>query len=64
MLVRELLRSDDPPSPLKGDFALGKRVAWSEPIAVRDIKTIGDHYGAKVNDVLVAAMTGARCAPT
>ena len=59
MLVRELLRSDDPPSPLKGDFALGKRVAWSEPIAVRDIKTIGEHYGAKVNDVLVAAMTGA-----
>jgi WS/DGAT/MGAT family acyltransferase len=59
MLVRELLRADDPPSPLKGDFALGKRVAWSEPIAVRDIKTIGEHYGAKVNDVLVAAMTGA-----
>jgi len=59
MLASELLRADDPPSPLKGDFALGKRVAWSQPIAIRDIKAIGKHYDAKVNDVLVAAMTGA-----
>lgn len=59
MLVGELLRSDDPPSPLKGDFALGKRVAWSDPVAIRDIKLIGQRHDAKVNDVLVAAMTGA-----
>jgi diacylglycerol O-acyltransferase / wax synthase len=59
MLVNELLRADDPPSPLKGEFALGKRVAWSQPIPVRDIKAIGKRYDAKVNDVLVAAMTGA-----
>ncbi len=59
MLVSELLRADDPPSPLKGDFALGKRVAWSQPVAVRDIKAIGKRYDAKLNDVLVAAMTGA-----
>jgi diacylglycerol O-acyltransferase len=59
MLVGELLRADDPPSPLKGEFALGKRVAWSKPVAIRDIKAIGKRYDAKVNDVLVAAMTGA-----
>jgi WS/DGAT/MGAT family acyltransferase len=59
MLVGELLRADDPPSPLKGEFALGKRVAWSKPVAIRDIKAIGKRHGAKVNDVLVAAMTGA-----
>jgi diacylglycerol O-acyltransferase len=59
MLVGELLRADDPPSPLKGDFSLGKRVAWSQPVAVRDIKAIGMRHDAKVNDVLVAAMTGA-----
>jgi diacylglycerol O-acyltransferase / wax synthase len=59
MLAGELLRSDDPPSPLKGDFSLGKRVAWSRPIAIRDIKAIGKQHDAKVNDVLVAAMTGA-----
>jgi len=59
MLVGELLRPDDPPSPLKGEFAPGKRVAWSEPVAIRDIKAIGQRHDAKVNDVLVAAMTGA-----
>jgi WS/DGAT/MGAT family acyltransferase len=59
MLLRELMRPDDPPSPLKGDFVTGKRVAWSQPVAVRDIKAIGQRHDAKVNDVLVAAMTGA-----
>jgi diacylglycerol O-acyltransferase / wax synthase len=59
MLVGELLRADDPPSPLKGEFALGKHVAWSQPVAIRDVKSIGKRYDAKVNDVLVAAMTGA-----
>lgn len=59
MLLGELMRPDDPLSPLKGEFALGKRVAWSQPVALRDIKAIGKRYDAKVNDVLVAAMTGA-----
>lgn len=59
MLLGELLRADDPPSPLKGEFALGKRVSWSAPVAIADIKRIGQRQGAKVNDVLVAAMTGA-----
>ena len=59
MLVGELLRSDDPQSPLKGEFALRKHVAWSKLVAIRDIKAIGQRHGAKVNDVLVAAMTGA-----
>jgi hypothetical protein len=59
MLLGELMRADDPPSPLKGEFALGKCVAWSQPVAIRDIKAIGKRYDAKVNDVLVAAMTGA-----
>jgi WS/DGAT/MGAT family acyltransferase len=59
MLVGELLKTDDPQSPLKGEFGLKKRVAWSEPVPVEDVKFIGKRYGAKVNDVLVAAMTGA-----
>ena len=59
MLVGELLRADDRPSPLKGEFALSKHVSWSKPVAIRDIKVIGKLYDAKVNDVLVAAMTGA-----
>lgn len=59
MLVSELLKTDDPQSPLKGDFAPQKRVAWSNPVALKDIKAIGARYDARVNDVLVAAVTGA-----
>lgn len=59
MLVRELLKTDDPQSPFKGEFARRKLVAWSQPVAIKDVKAIGAPYDAKVNDVLVAAMTGA-----
>jgi len=59
MLVSELLKWPDPKSPLKGDFQPRKRVAWSEPVAIADVKAIGAPTGAKVNDVLVAGMTGA-----
>jgi WS/DGAT/MGAT family acyltransferase len=59
MLLAELLKAPDPASPLKGEFRLEKRVAWSEPVALRDVKTIGAPSGAKINDVLVAGMTGA-----
>lgn len=59
MLVSELLKAPDPRSPLKGEFGIEKRVAWSEPVAIEDVKSIGALAGATVNDVLVAAMTGA-----
>ena len=58
-LAAELLKTPDPRSPLKGEFGLGKRVAWSEPVGIDEVKAIGAPLGAKVNDVLVAAMTGA-----
>jgi diacylglycerol O-acyltransferase / wax synthase len=59
MLAAELLKTSDPPSPLKGEFGMRKHVAWSKPVAIKDIKAIGAPSGAKVNDVLVAGMTGA-----
>jgi WS/DGAT/MGAT family acyltransferase len=59
MLGAELLRTDDPPSPLKGEFGLRKRVAWSAPVALAEVRAIGVPLGAKINDVLVAGMTGA-----
>lgn len=59
MLLAELLKRDDPPGPLKGEFGLRQRVAWSQPVAIADVKAIGARHGAKVNDVLVAAMSGA-----
>ena len=59
VLLSELLKPADPKSPFKGDFGLRKHVAWSTPVAIADVKAIGAPLGAKVNDVLVAAMTGA-----
>ena len=59
MLIAEVLKWPDPQSPLKGEFGMRKHVAWSAPVAIKDVKAIGAHHGAKVNDVLVAAMTGA-----
>lgn len=58
-LLSELVKASDPKSPFKGDFGLRKHVAWSAPVAIADVKAIGAPLGAKVNDVLVAAMTGA-----
>lgn len=59
MLVAELIKPADPPSPLKGEFGLPKRLAWSAPVALASVKAIGAHHDAKVNDVLVAVVTGA-----
>jgi WS/DGAT/MGAT family acyltransferase len=59
VLVTGLLKPADPPSPLKGEFGVPKRVAWSQPVALADVKAIGALAGAKVNDVLVAGMAGA-----
>jgi WS/DGAT/MGAT family acyltransferase len=36
-----------------------QHVAWSRPVPIADVKAIGAPSGAKVNDVLVAGMTGA-----
>jgi len=58
-LLSELVKPSDPKSPFKGEFGLRKHVAWSAPVAIVDVKAIGAPLGAKVNDVLVAAMTGA-----
>ena len=59
VLLTELVKTPDPPSPFKGDFGIRKSVAWSRPVPIEAVKAIGAPQGAKVNDVLVAAMTGA-----
>jgi diacylglycerol O-acyltransferase / wax synthase len=58
-VLSELIKWPDPRSPFKGDFGPGKRVAWSVPVPIEDVKAIGAPAGAKVNDVLVAAVAGA-----
>jgi len=54
-----LLKESDPPSVFKGKVGTAKRVAWSHPLPLAQVKAVGAASGAKVNDVLVATMTGA-----
>jgi diacylglycerol O-acyltransferase len=54
-----LLSPADTDTVLRGEPSIAKRVAWSEPIALDEIKAIGHRMGATVNDVLLAATAGA-----
>jgi WS/DGAT/MGAT family acyltransferase len=58
-LGRLVLRIPDPPTIFKGHLGVAKRAAWSKPIPLDEVKEIGRATGSTVNDVLVAAMTGA-----
>jgi diacylglycerol O-acyltransferase len=57
-LTRLIVRLPDPPTIFKGPLGIPKRVAWSEPVAVDDVKEIGRALKGTVNDVLLSAMTG------
>jgi diacylglycerol O-acyltransferase / wax synthase len=56
---RLVARPADPPTVLKGPLGIPKCVAWSAPIAVEEVKAMGRVLGGTINDVLLAAMTGA-----
>lgn len=59
ILAKLLLIPPDRPSVLKGELGALKRVSWSAPFSLEEIKTIGRRHQATVNDVVVAAMAGA-----
>jgi diacylglycerol O-acyltransferase len=56
--LRLVLRSADPKTVFKGPLTIAKRVAWSDRIAVEEVKEIGKALGGTLNDVLLSAMTG------
>jgi diacylglycerol O-acyltransferase len=58
-LTKTLLPGADTRTVLKGDLGVPERVAWSDPIPLEDVKAAGHAHDATVNDVLVAAVTGA-----
>lgn len=43
----------------KGDLCCNKKVAYSQPLPLVEIKKIGKAYDATVNDILLALITGA-----
>jgi diacylglycerol O-acyltransferase / wax synthase len=50
---------DDSPTLLKGKPNGRKVVAWSEPMPLDDVKTIGKGLGCTINDVLLSCVAGA-----
>jgi diacylglycerol O-acyltransferase / wax synthase len=53
------LMPDDSPTRLKGQATPGKRVAWSEPMPLDEVKAVGRAFGVSINDVLLACVAGA-----
>jgi WS/DGAT/MGAT family acyltransferase len=58
-LGKLLLMGSDPRTVFKGPLSSAKRAVWSEPIPMQSIKDIARVSGAKINDVILAAVAGA-----
>ena len=58
-VARLALMGTDSPTRFKGKPGVDKRVAWSDPLPLDDVKTIGRALGASVNDLLLACVAGA-----
>ena len=58
-LANLLMLQPDPPTIFKGKLGVRKRCAWSQPIPLADVKSIGSVTGGTVNDILLTATTGA-----
>lgn len=53
------LMANDSPTRFKGKPGSTKRVAWSEPISLPEVKAVGKVLGCSVNDMLLSAAAGA-----
>ncbi len=58
-LARLVFMSADTDTSLRGELGTGRRVAWTSPMALEQIKQIAHSQQATVNDVLLAAVSGA-----
>ena len=58
-LAKLLLTLPDQPSVLKGDQGTARKVSWGRAISLAEIKAIAHAQDATVNDVLLAAVSGA-----
>lgn len=58
-LAELLLMSDDSQTRFKGKPGTAKRVAWSEPISLPQVKAVGKVLGCSINDLLLSSVAGA-----
>jgi WS/DGAT/MGAT family acyltransferase len=54
-----VLMANDSPTLLKGKPHGVKRVAWSEPMALAEVKALSRGIGCSVNDILLSSVAGA-----
>jgi diacylglycerol O-acyltransferase / wax synthase len=57
--LRLLMKPADADTALKGDPGLSRRVAWTRPLALAEVQRVAHANDATVNDVLLAAVSGA-----
>jgi WS/DGAT/MGAT family acyltransferase len=58
-LAHALTLPDDPQTVFKGDLGIRKEVAWTNSVPLHEVKAISRVLRCTVNDVLIAAVTGA-----
>lgn len=58
-VTRKLLLDVLPDTLLSHEPGVDKRLAWSEPHPLAEVKAVGRSTGSTVNDVLIAALSGA-----
>jgi len=58
-LAKVLALPDDPASPLRAPLSGQKRVAWSEPLDLQEVRTVSRALDCTVNDALMATVAGA-----
>jgi WS/DGAT/MGAT family acyltransferase len=59
VISKIMLLPADKKTVFKGELGIRKSVAYSDPIPVPDIKSIGKYFKATINDILVSMVTGA-----
>jgi diacylglycerol O-acyltransferase len=58
-VTRKLLLDVLPDSRFSHEPGVEKKLAWTQPLPLTEVKTIGKATGTTVNDVLIAALSGA-----
>jgi WS/DGAT/MGAT family acyltransferase len=57
--ARVLALPDDPPTPLRAQLRGRKRVAWTAPLDLAEVRMVARALDCSVNDVLMATLAGA-----
>jgi diacylglycerol O-acyltransferase len=49
---------DDPPTPLRGRLGRTRRVAWTAPLPLAEVRAVARALGCTINDVVVSVVAG------